>query len=509
MFVWLNDRRRLHSLQCFRSPAVRLRTIGHTNPQRARKQRHSVRAPMHLLGIDIGSSSIKGAVLDLTTLEPRYIVREPFPQPIAGQPPGHFEIEPLAVVQAFETVLQQLCASESKEDCEGLMLCGQHAGVVLANRSGEPQSNYLSWRDQRVLAPHPRGDGSYFDHLARLLTDSDRRRMGNELRPGSATSLLYWLAEREELPAGKTIPLSLAGFVVLHLAGGEPGMETTEGVGTLDVAARAWPQEVFARLGIDPLVWPVLRDYRVPAGTIEILGQRIPCFTPVGDQQCALAGALLGPGELSINVSTGSQVSQLAATCESGNYQNRCYFDGQFLNTITHLPAGRSLEVLVDLLGEWATAQGQRPADPWPYIMQAAASASDTDLAVDLSFFAGTMGNRGSVTNIAVDNLSVGSLFRAAFRNMADNYAVCAGRLAPQRDWRQIVFSGGLALKHDLLRRMIGKRLVGPQRSCSSEEDTLQGLLLLGLVATGRASSLAEATLQQTQHLQTSAIGRQ
>lgn len=454
---------------------------------------------MHLLGIDIGSSSIKGAVLDLTTFVPRDIVREPFPQPLLDKPPGHFEIDPLAVVRAVEAVLQKLLAAEG--ECGGLMVCGQHAGVVLADRAGRPVTNYLSWRDQRVLEPHPQEEGSCLDHLARRLTGNDRRRLGNELRPGSATSLLFWLAERGELPGGEAVPLSLAGLVLLRLGRGDPGIEPTEAVGALDVAARDWPRDVFARLGIDRLAWPVVREYRATAGTITLAGRRVPCFTPVGDQQCALAGALLASGELSINVSTGSQVSQLSAACEPGDHQNRCYFDGQFLSTITHLPAGRSLEVLVDLLSELAAVQGMPLADPWPYIMQSAASAQDTDLAVDLAFFAGTMGDRGRVTNISVDNLSVGSLFRAAFRNMADNYATCAGRLAPRKDWQRIVFSGGLALKHDLLRRMIVERLGGPHRSCPTDEDTLLGLLLLGLVAIGRAGDLAEATRQVGQSI--------
>ena len=50
-----------------------------------------------------------------------------------------------------------------------------------------------------------------------------------------------------------------------------------------------------------------------------------------------------------------------------------------------------------------------------------------------------------------LDNLRVGSLFRAAFLNMADNYAACAAKLSPEREWRKLVLSGGLGSAIQLL----------------------------------------------------------
>ena len=61
-----------------------------------------------------------------------------------------------------------------------------------------------------------------------------------------------------------------------------------------------------------------------------------------------------------------------------GDYQTRPFFDGRFLATITHIPAGRSLNALVGLLSELAEAQGLSLADPWPYIVREAGEASET-----------------------------------------------------------------------------------------------------------------------------------
>jgi len=126
--------------------------------------------------------------------------------------------------------------------------------------------------------------------------------------------------------------------------------------------------------------------------------------------------------------------------------------------------------------------------------VKAAEAAPDTDLAANLAFFDGPLGSRGSISNITTENLSVGNLFRAAFRNMADNYATCAARLSPDRNWDRIVFSGGLAQKLPLLREFILEKLPGESRLCSSAEDTLLGLLVISQVISGRAKDLQEAS---------------
>ncbi len=112
-------------------------------------------------------------------------------------------------------------------------------------------------------------------------------------------------------------------------------------------------------------------------------------------------------------------------------------------------------------------------------ISHAVEQTADSDLNVNLAFFAGSLGDRGHIDNIRLDNLSVGHVFRAAFEHMAENYVQCAARLSPEKKWRQVVFSGGLPQKFPSLRRMIAERLACPVRSVDIAEETLEGLLRL------------------------------
>src|SRR5262249_1110488 len=186
--------------------------------------------------------------------------------------------------------------------------------------------------------------------------------------------------------------------------------------------------------------WPSHRRVGKGIGTANVGGSGLTCFTSVGDQQCALAGVLLGERELSLNISTGSQVSLLAGEPGDGDFQIRPYFDGLSLRTIVQVPAGRSLAVLVNLLTELGST-----SDPWERADRDTEQVVATDLQVNLSFFASGFGDRGSITNIREDNLTVGQLFTAAFRSIAENYDRCARRLSPDRAWDRLVFSGGLA----------------------------------------------------------------
>jgi hypothetical protein len=209
-----------------------------------------------------------------------------------------------------------------------------------------------------------------------------------------------------------------------------------------------------------------------------------------------LVGALFGAEEVSLNVATGSQVSRMTPELTLGDYQTRPFFEGKFLNTFSSTPGGRALNVIVDLLCQLPKSQGLDLRDPWEAIARAAEDMGETDLEVDLNFFPTPRGDRGRIANIRGDNLTLGHLFRAAFKNMADSFYDCAVRLSPEKSWKSLLFSGGLACKLEVLRHVIQQRFAASYRISPCEEDTLFGLLILATVFTGRAKSVEELTHQ-------------
>ena len=396
---------------------------------------------MRFLGLDVGSSTIKGAVLDAASGTVSASVREPFPQPIGGLSRGHFEVDPKAIVAAVGRVLHSLIGAAP--DARGVFLAGQMGGLILVDRQGQPLTNYLSWRDQRTLAPHPAG-GSYLEAARRSLTDQQFRELGSELAPGAATSLAFWLGAHQQLPAD-AIPTTVADFAIASLCDTVPRMHVTQAIGLLHLPTLQWHLPALDAMGLAALRWPLLVETIEPVAKFSVGGRNYPCYPAMGDQPCALRGAGLQADELSLNISTGSQVSRRTSRLELGTYLTRPYFNGEYLNTITHLPAGRSLSALFDLLTELARAEGLELQRVWETIALAAEAADGGGLACDLAFFAGPMGTSGSITGITTENLTVGNLAYAAAANMADNYAHCADRLWPDQTWQRTCLSGGLA----------------------------------------------------------------
>lgn len=453
---------------------------------------------MKYLALDLGTSFLKGAVLETEQAAITHISRTPFPPALAGLPPRHVEVDPAAIVQATQELLAQL--SDVAPDAAGIVVSSQMHGVVLTGADGKAITNVVTWQDQRILDAGERGVGSYYDALNEHLTPAMIAATGNGLKPSLPLCTLYWWMRQGQL-LDEAVPASLPDYVLATLAGSAPVAEPTMAAsfGMLDLAKRDWHQPILHDLGLYKLVWPPVVDLRLPSYEIPLGGRRLPCYAPIGDHQCSVMGALLQPGELSLNISTGSQVGVMTPIFTPGDYETRPYFDGGFLQTITRIPAGRALNALVGLLTELAQAEGYTVADPWATIAAAVEVTPQTEVEMDVSFFASPVGEQGAMLNLREENLHVGHLFRAAFQSMARNYQLCAGRLTPPQPSTRLVFSGGLAQRFEALREEIATRFGLPYRLCPSSEDALLGLLALARVASGEAPSVAASVAQLDQ----------
>ena len=441
------------------------------------------------IGLDLGTTTFKGAVLNLDNGSIASVVRFPTPPPIGGLPSGRHELDPGAVLSTVRQLLEVLV--DQAPDATGLVMCGQMHGLAFVDERGTPRSNIITWKDQRALERSASGVGSIIERVRAVLGPDRLGEIGGELRVGVPTTSLVALQEIGSLPAG-LYATSLPDFVLANLCGRPPTTDATNAAahGLFQLDERAWHRQLIAQLELDQLHWPAIQFCHDVVGEVVVGGRALTCFTPVGDQQCALIGAGLSERELSLNISTGSQVSRIGCQRPRGAFLVRPYFDGLWLSTIVSVPAGRALQVLVDLLSELGGSAG----DPWERIRAAVDVASVSDLEVELSFFPSFTGDRGRIGNIHEGNLSVGSLFMAAFRSMAANYARCAAILSPEHDWDRVVFSGGLAQRFERLRGECLAALGDPQsRLCPTEEETLDGLLALALVCDGRAPTVAEA----------------
>jgi sugar (pentulose or hexulose) kinase len=428
---------------------------------------------MLYVGIDLGATFAKAAILDTAAKAVREVRRTPFPQFVSGLPSTCREVNSDAVVRVALELLEDVV--RKAPDCVGLWVSSQMHGFVLCDGHGRARSPFFSWQDTRCL--QRADEGSFFDLLQTRLEAKDIVELGNELRPGLPISTLFALRQAGNLGASLT-PVALGDFVIASLAGVRPQTSWSQaaGLGTCRVKEACWHDEVLAKAGLDDLKWPRIHRTFEPWARVKVGGKILDCYPSVGDQQASLLGVGLRAHELSINIATGSQVSVLSSEPVSGNYQLRPFFDGSFLRTVTHLPAGRALNAIVRMLTELSDISEK---SAWEAISAKVQSTGALGIEADLSFFPCATGKEGNFRHLTEENLRVGAVFAAAFGAMASNYKSAAQRVCPDSDWHNVVLSGGLACELGPLREMVLREVGGGYRLAPGKEDALMGLLAL------------------------------
>lgn len=374
---------------------------------------------MSSVGLDIGGTFLKAAWLDDPSLQ---VTRRPIPDFLDRTGKAR-EIDPDALMASIIDLLDEVIESRS---CERILITGQMAGLAFVDENGRALGPLISWQDTRFDA---------VDQVRGELSPEDLACLGDGLRVGLPLVTLHQLT----VPSGAFVT-SLLGYVAGALAGTRASsMNATDAasLGLLDVANCVWSPAALAVAGIEPSQLPMPVSELVSVGSSASFGAQL--VTPVGDQQAALMGAGLSEGEVSMNIATGCQVSMLTNVAESPA-QLRPYFHGHYLQTVTHLPAGRLLATAVH------EDTGHLPRDEeWTLALQ---HADDPATAVGRA-----------VTTIA---------------------GACVDAAHTLGSGSRIVFSGGVAQKVDAIRRETSRALSIPYRVYSGDDAALEGLRQLG-----------------------------
>lgn len=444
---------------------------------------------MKYIAIDLGTSFIKGALVDPTSMQIDAIVRRPTPPRIAERPADVVELDPLLILDRTSELIVELHTHQP--DVRGILLCGQMGGLILCDTENQPVTPYISWLDRRADRS-TQTQASVFQNVRERIGNRAASVLGNELRSGLVLSLLEALKQSGDLKlASELIPMTLPDFIAARLGNGTAVTEFTNAAGAISIESRSYPTDVFHDLDVQMLNWPSLVDYRHRIGEfVAAPSSRIPVYAATGDHQTSLVGTMLRPDELSINISTGSQISMIASTAAPGDFQLRPFFDGTWLKTITSIPAGRALTAVMNLLTE--LRGGQPTPEDWDAFLAAASTIDESSVDVSLALFPGAFEPPGHFSRLDEQNLNVAQLARGCLEQMARQYQSLAERLGIGSA-RRIAFSGGLASRSELLRNLIERRLNLPFRLAPSGEDALMGLCVLGRVISGLDQSISEA----------------
>ena len=419
---------------------------------------------MALVGLDVGTSAVKGVAIDE---EGRVLATASVEVPLSRPEPGWSEQDPEDWWRAAQDVLGLL-----PEGPVGLS--GQMHGLVVLDTGQRVLRPAILWNDQRTAAECAEIEERVgFDRLVELT--------GNRALTGFTAPKLLWLRRHEPELWGRIRHVLLPkDYIRLRLTG-ELATDVADASGTLlfDVRRRKWSEEVCAELEI-PLEWlpPAYESTEIGAA---------------GDQAAAALGVgIARPGPVSVVLGTSGVVfSALPAYAHDreGRLQAFCHAvpDTWHAMGVMLSAAGSAAWLRNVLATDFADLEDE--AAHWP-------AGSE-----DLLFAPYLAGERtphpDPVARGAFDGLSVrhdrGALWRAMLEGVAfglrDSLELLR-ELGVQPESGRV--SGGGA-RSELWLRILASVLGLPLETTESEEGSAFGAALLAGVRAGVFSDAGDA----------------
>jgi sedoheptulokinase len=449
---------------------------------------------MKLAGLDIGTTTLCGLLLESDSGEILSVITEPNSFQIQGVGDGESLQDPDGILGAVQRILSKL---ESHGRIGAVGVAGQMHGILYLDRRGKALGPLYTWQDGRGNRNGP--DGTTY-------AGAFSRATGRPVSTGMGAVTHYYNAANDLVPAGAVILCTIADYVAMRLARAtRPVMDATNGasLGCYDLPTLELRLDVMRSLGLDPGIFPRIDTaYQVLGETAG--GSRV--FPALGDNQASFLGSVDAiAGSVLVNVGTGSQLSLFTERyIEIPGIDTRPFPMGGYIVVGAALCGGKAYSILHDFFERTVRLfTGGKSGAAWE-IMNAVASVEgsrDADggerLIVDTRFD-GTRERpevRGGITGIGTRNLTPENLIIGAREGIAGELLGYFERLPVEvRQSRKALVGSGNGIRMNVeLQRVFEERLGMRMRVPAHREETSYGAALLAGLACGALPNLPAA----------------
>ncbi len=444
---------------------------------------------MYAIGIDIGTTSICGVVLDTDTGK---VVKSRTEMSNAFIPTEN-AWEKIQDTEKVISLAVEILESFADYPAVVIGLTGQMHGIVYVNTEGKAVSPLYTWQDGRGSLPYQGTTyAEYLGSFAGYGNVTDFYNKVNGLRPAEAV--------------GYCTIMDYLGMVLCGLK--KPCIHTTNAasLGCFDIETKGFTYEVTADV----------------SDSFDILGEYkgIPVSVAIGDNQASVFSTLADEKDILINVGTGSQVSVVSDSIKTGeNIETRPYFDGKYLIVGAALCGGRAYSMLKDFYKELLQAAGIEDVDVYAVMNQMLAekkrafekdgagarmeadseedtqskNAAPSGPKVDTRF-AGTRKQPdvcGGISGITVNNFTPANLTYGFLDGMMEELFHMYVQMGERRI--NLVGSGNGIRKNGALAKIAEGKFGGKLKVPAHMEEAAYGAALFGLVACGAFESAERA----------------
>ncbi|MCC7449278.1 MAG: xylulokinase [Anaerolineae bacterium] len=450
-----------------------------------------------LLGIDLGTSSVKVVIID-EQANIRGVGAEEYP--ILIPRPNWAEQDPEDWWKATISAVRQALKQSGDKAVDAIGFSGQSHGGVLLDADNRPIGNAIIWADQR--------SAQEVDEVIDLIgRDQLARIAGTAPATGFIGPTLLWLQKHDPATIEKARHFLLPKDYVRFRLTGEVAVEATDAATTslFDIRQRQWSTTIIETLNLPESIWPAVFEAADIVGSLtkaaaDELGVEagVPVSAGSGDQPAqAVGNGLIDPGIGSITIGTGGQLFAP---------QQQPQVDPELrLHTFCHAPADRwfimGAMLSAGLSLRWLRDLHGMTGDPQAYEKFSALAAQVPPGAGGLLFLPYLVGERsplmdplarGCFVGLTLGH-GIGHLARAIMEGvsfaMRQNLDVMLGLGTPI----EVIVASGGGMAAPLWRQIMADIFERPLRLSAGRERAGVGAAVIGGVGIGTYSSYQDA----------------
>lgn len=425
---------------------------------------------MKILGIDLGTTTISGAVIDRETGKN---CRSVTIENNTFLPSGNCweKIQDAeAVMEKAKKLVDRLLEEEGSVCAVGIT--GQMHGILYTDEKGNSVSPLYTWQDGRGNLPCFEGK-SACEQIEEIC--------GEKVSSGYGLVTHYYQVRTGQMPEKARKICTIGDYLAMRLTGRkEPLLHSSSGasLGFYDPQQRAFRKNCLTKCGIDLSILPRITEDVTFCGTYK----NLPVCTAIGDNQAGFLGSVENfEHSVLVNVGTGSQVSVYSAKYFTApGIEVRPFDKDSYLLVGAPLCGGRAYAVLEHFFREYGEAMGITDADHYRIMERLLEKEVRHSSLKVTTTFSGTREDpekRGKIEQISTENFTPGNLILGVLEGMAqelyDLYrTIEAGtETAPQI----LVASGNGMRKNKYLREIVSRRFSMDLILSQGQEEAARG----------------------------------
>jgi sugar (pentulose or hexulose) kinase len=434
--------------------------------------------------IDLGASRTKAVLYEKHKSTYLDQIELPSP-PFKMDSEGKVEVDGELYWQIFERLVHTLLVRNKKYNVNKIYLCSEMHGFLLANDSGAAQSGYISWRDQRASRDNSISSQTTLSRLRDRYSVEFRQATGMSLKSGLPLVSLASSQAKTREGQERLRFLSLPEWLMVRGGCKNPKVNVTlaAGSGFFDIRTKTWSPELLAlaKLPGEAILFSPIADSSNYLGKLEVANHQFTVYGGIGDLQAALHGADIDSLNTAVvNLGTGSQVAVLGGDVNDSPYEIRLSVHNKSIRTISHIPAGRALNVFAKIFDDIAQMTNSPPVFWSTWATLNPAEVLSAKLNCDLSVFDAAWGsNRGhGWIEIREDCNSARDVFCGLAKSWLIQYHQALKLILPPDPIHNIKLAGGLSRRGQFVAPVLQHLCKYPVSltSLNAEEETIIGL---------------------------------